>query len=75
MMKQGHKKNLPRRMGLTTQPATRQAQKIKIVELLPNLGWLTKCDREKQHADRQCQNQNISNAFHGGFFLKKMVVV
>jgi hypothetical protein len=59
----------------TTQQATRQAQKFEIVELLPNLGWLTKCDREKQHADRQSQNQNISNAFHDGFFLKKMVMV
>jgi hypothetical protein len=59
----------------TTQQGTRQVQKFEIVELLPNLGWLTKCDGEKQHTDRQCQNQNISNAFHDGFFLKKMVMV
>jgi hypothetical protein len=59
----------------TTQQATRQVQKIEIVELLPDPGRFTKCDGEKQHADRQSQNQNISNAFHDGFFLKKMVVV
>lgn len=40
------------------------SQESHDTELLANARRFTEGDRKKENADRECNNQNVSNAFH-----------
>ena len=45
------------------------------IRLFLNPGWFPKGDREEQHGNRHCQDQNVSNAFHKTKILKLAVLL